>query len=58
MRMGQGTFAKFYLVNGAGLTASSNNPGVVPNSDDAFAGKTGQETKRTVKIYGLQPGPR
>jgi hypothetical protein len=56
MRMKKTTTAKFYLVDGQGLTANSNNPGVVPNSDAVFTGKTGQEQKRTVEIYGLTPG--
>lgn len=56
MRVKKGTFAKFYLVDGAGLTAESNNPVVVPNSDSAFRGKTGQEARRTVEIYGLSSG--
>jgi hypothetical protein len=56
MRIKQHLRAKFYLVNGQGLTASSNNPGVIPNSDEVFTGKTGQEGKRVVEIYGLTPG--
>jgi hypothetical protein len=56
MRMKKSTFAKFYLVSGAGLTATSNNPVVVPNSDAVFTGKTGQEVRRTVEIYGLSQG--
>ena len=56
MRMKKTTTAKFYLVDGQGLTAYSNNPVVVPNSDAVFTGKTGQEQKRTVEIYGLSPG--
>src|ERR1700693_5950382 len=56
MQIKKGTFARFNLVNGQGLIGSSNNEGVVPNSDAAFTGKAGQDVTRTVEIYGLGAG--
>jgi hypothetical protein len=56
IRFKKTTMGKFYLVDGAGLTGSSNNYMAVPNSDAAFLGKTGQEPRRLVQIYGLSPG--
>lgn len=56
LQVPQGTFAKFRLVNGQGLVAASNNPGVVPNSAAAFSGATGMEPKREIEIFGLSRG--
>ncbi len=56
VKLKQYTTGKFYLVDGAGLVAASNNPLVVPNSDAVFKGKTGQEAKRLVEFYGLTKG--
>jgi hypothetical protein len=56
IRFKKTTFGKFYLVDGAGLTGASNAYLVVPNSDAAFLGKTGQERRRLVQLYGLSPG--
>jgi hypothetical protein len=52
----RGTFGKFFLVDGAGLIGASNAVFIVPNSDAGFIGKTGQEARRTVEIYGLTKG--
>jgi hypothetical protein len=49
----RGTIA---LVNGEGLTVSSNNPVVVPNDDLVFKGKTGSERYRVIEFYTLNHG--
>lgn len=52
----RGTFGKFFLVDGPGLIGTSNAVFIVPNSDAGFIGKTGQDARRPIEIYGLTKG--